>query len=93
MAFQLFWSAAFELMKPSYSLIIITVGTRLAWYDTLGKTYTTVDYQHFIELVATEIETSLALFKYSIKTAFSYVTENHIINKEVLLLIDIISKL
>ncbi|MEY9971623.1 Fic family protein [Lysinibacillus sp. RC46] len=51
-----------ELMKSGYPPIIIKVENRLAYYNALDKAHTTKDYRDFIELVATEVESSLNLY-------------------------------
>ncbi|KOP79810.1 cell filamentation protein Fic [Lysinibacillus sp. FJAT-14745] len=51
-----------ELMKSGYPPIIIKVENRLAYYNALDKAHTTEDYRDFIELVATEVESSLNLY-------------------------------
>ncbi|WP_332650415.1 Fic family protein [Lysinibacillus sp. 54212] len=51
-----------ELLKSGYPPIVIKVGNRLAYYNALDKAHTTEDYQDFIELVASEVESSLDLY-------------------------------
>lgn len=51
-----------ELMKSGYPPIIIKVENRLAYYNALDKAHKTKDYRDFMELVATEVESSLNLY-------------------------------
>lgn len=51
-----------ELMKAGYPPVIIRVENRLAYYNALDKAHMTENYDDFIELVATEVESSLDLY-------------------------------
>lgn len=51
-----------ELMKSGYQPIVIKVENRLSYYNALDRAHTTGIYDDFINLVATEVETSLDLY-------------------------------
>ena len=51
-----------ELMKEGFPPVIIKVANRLEYYDALDKAHTAMDYNDFIQLVATEVEDSLNLY-------------------------------
>jgi Fic family protein len=51
-----------ELMKAGYPPIIIRVENRLTYYNALDKAHMTENYDDFIELVGTEVESSLDLY-------------------------------
>lgn len=52
-------------MKTGYPPIIIKVENRLAYYNALDKAHTTEVYDDFITLVATEVKSSLDIYKYN----------------------------
>ena len=51
-----------ELMKSGYPPVVIKVENRLSYYNALDRAHTTEMYNDFINLVATEVETSLDLY-------------------------------
>ncbi|TRM11653.1 Fic family protein [Lentibacillus cibarius] len=51
-----------ELMKNGFPPIVIKVENRLDYYEALNKAHTQKDYDHFIQLIAKELEDSLDLY-------------------------------
>ena len=56
-----------ELMKAGFPPVVIKVANRLAYYNALDKAHMTEDYTDFIQLVASEVESSLDLYLSAVK--------------------------